>query len=77
MLMDEVNTPDSSRYWMADSYHSRFEEGKEPIKLDKEFLREWLVNQGFTGKGTPPKLTDKIRIDVDEKYITLTEKFIG
>ena len=77
MLMDEVNTPDSSRYWMADSYHSRFEEGKEPIKLDKEFLREWLVNQGFTGKGTPPKLTDKIRIDVAEKYITLTEKFLG
>ena len=77
MLMDEVNTPDSSRYWIAESYQNRFEQGKEPIKLDKEFLREWLANQGFTGDGDAPKLTDKVRIDVAEKYITLAEKFIG
>ena len=77
MLMDEVNTPDSSRYWIAESYPELFEQGKEPIKLDKEFLREWLANQGFTGDGDAPKLTDKIRIDIAEKYITLAEKFIG
>ena len=45
--------------------------------MDKEFLREWLANQGFTGDGDAPKLTDKVRIDVAEKYITLAEKFIG
>lgn len=62
MLMDEVNTPDSSRYWIKDDYESRFEKGEEPRKLDKEYVRTWLSEQGFTGEGTPPKLTDDIQI---------------
>ena len=47
MLMDEVNTPDSSRYWISEDYEKRFENNEEPRKLDKEYVRTWLADQGF------------------------------
>ena len=75
MLMDEVNTPDSSRYWMKDDYESRFEKGEEPRKLDKEYVRTWLSDQGFTGDGKPPKLTDEIRVEASARYMEVVEKF--
>ena len=75
MLMDEVNTPDSSRYWMKDDYESRFEKGEEPKKLDKEYVRTWLSDQGFTGNGKPPKLTDDIRVEASARYMEVVEKF--
>ena len=77
MLMDEVNTPDSSRYWIKDDYESRFEKGEEPRKLDKEYVRTWLSEQGFTGEGTPPKLTDDIRVEASARYMEVVEKFTG
>ena len=77
MLMDEVNTPDSSRYWMKDDYESRFEKGEEPRKLDKEYVRTWLSEQGFTGDGEPPKLTDDIRVEASARYMEVVEKFTG
>ena len=77
MLMDEVNTPDSSRYWMKDDYESRFEKGEEPRKLDKEYVRTWLSEQGFTGDGKPPKLTDDIRVEASARYMEVVEKFTG
>ena len=77
MLMDEVNTPDSSRYWMKDDYEERFEKGEEPRKLDKEYVRTWLSEQGFTGDGTPPKLTDDIRVEASARYMEVVEKFTG
>ena len=75
MLMDEVNTPDSSRYWMKDDYEARFEKGEEPKKLDKEYVRTWLSEQGFTGKGKPPKLTDDIRVEASARYMEVVETF--
>ena len=75
MLMDEVNTPDSSRYWMADDYEKRFEKGEEPRKLDKEYVRTWLVERGFTGDGKPPKLTDKLRVEAAARYMEVVESF--
>ncbi|MFL2944190.1 MAG: phosphoribosylaminoimidazolesuccinocarboxamide synthase [Candidatus Poseidoniales archaeon] len=77
MLMDEVNTPDSSRYWMKEDYEARFEKGEEPRKLDKEYVRTWLSEQGFTGKGKPPKLTDEIRVEASARYMEVVEKFTG
>ena len=77
MLMDEVNTPDSSRYWMKDDYEDRFEKGEEPRKLDKEYVRTWLSEQGFTGDGKPPKLTDEIRVEATARYMEVVEKFTG
>ena len=75
MLMDEVNTPDSSRYWMADDYEKRFEKGEEPRKLDKEYVRTWLSEKGFTGDGKPPKLTDKLRVEAAARYMEVVESF--
>ena len=77
MLMDEVNTPDSSRYWMADDYEARFEKEEEPRKLDKEYVRTWLADQGFTGDGKPPKLTDELRVEAAARYMEVVENFTG
>ena len=77
MLMDEVNTPDSSRYWMADDYEKRFEKGEEPRKFDKEYVRTWLAEQGFRGKGKPPALTDDLRVEAAARYIEVAETFTG
>ncbi len=77
MLMDEVNTPDSSRYWMADDYEARFEKEEEPRKLDKEYVRTWLADQGFMGDGKPPKLTDELRVEAAARYMEVVENFTG
>jgi len=77
MLMDEVNTPDSSRYWMAKDYEERFEKKEEPRKLDKEYVRTWLADKGFTGDGKPPKLTNELRIEAAARYMEVVETFTG
>ena len=77
MLMDEVNTPDSSRYWIAEDYEKRFEADEEPRKLDKEYVRTWLADKGFTGDGKPPKLTDKLRVEASARYMEVVEAFTG
>ena len=77
IVIDEIHTPDSSRYWMKDTYIENFKNDKPQIMLDKENIRQWLINQGFNGDGTPPELTDDIRILLSEKYIELYKKLIG
>ncbi len=75
---DEVHTPDSSRYWVLDSYEKRFAEGKEPESLDKEFFRLWLKEQGFVDDGRPkPAVTDDARVMLASKYISLYERMTG
>ena len=76
ILADEVHTPDSSRYWMADSYEDRFSQGLEPESLDKEFLRLWLKERGIMA-GNVPTLDDDIRVQVAQKYISVYEKLTG
>ncbi len=76
-LIDEVHTPDSSRYWVAESYAAAMAEGRAPQQFDKEHLRLWLKAQGYGGDGTPPALTDAIRAEVSQRYITLFEKLTG
>jgi len=74
MLIDEVHTPDSSRYWYADSYDEPFSKGEDQRALDKEPLREWLAEQGFRGDGEPPVLSDEVRIATATRYILLAEE---
>jgi phosphoribosylaminoimidazole-succinocarboxamide synthase len=77
MLADEVHTPDSSRYWLLDSYQDRLENGIEPEMLDKEFVRGFLLKNGYKGEGTPPVLDDEFRVDTSIKYIQVAEKVTG
>ena len=77
VVSDEVHTPDSSRYWYADTYEALFAEGKPQRKLDKEYGREWLAARGFRGEGTPPALTDDVRIEAAKRYIMAYEQITG
>ena len=56
---------------MKDEYETRFNQGQKQLMLDKENIRQWLINKGFSGEGTPPILDDEIRIFLSEKYIEL------
>jgi len=78
IVIDEIHTPDSSRYWMADTYAERFAAGKDPQMLDKENIRQWLIQEhGFSGHGTPPALTDDVRVMLASKYLDLYERLTG
>jgi phosphoribosylaminoimidazole-succinocarboxamide synthase len=74
LLIDEVHTPDSSRYWYADTYDELFRKGEDQRALDKEPLREWLVERGFRGGGEAPVLTDEVRLATAARYILLAEE---
>lgn len=79
LLIDEVHTPDSSRYFMAESYYERQEQGLPQIQLSKEFVREWLIKHNFQGlEGqTLPDLPPDFVQEVSKKYIDLYEKVTG
>ncbi len=77
VLVDEIHTPDSSRYWYAEGYKARFESGEKQRELDKEWFRRWLVNQGWMGDGTPPVITDEARIETAKRYIEAYEVITG
>ena len=77
IVIDEIHTPDSSRYWIKDEYQQRFEKNKNQKMLDKENIRQWLIERGFKGEGVPPKLSDDIRIYLSEKYIELYKRLTG
>jgi phosphoribosylaminoimidazole-succinocarboxamide synthase len=77
-LIDEIHTPDSSRYWMADEYQTRFAKGEDQKMLDKENIRQWLIRErGFSGQGTPPPIPDEVRVDLAEKYLAAFEQITG
>lgn len=73
MLIDEVHTPDSSRYWTAESY----EAGGEPANFDKEYLRVWFAAQGYRGDGDPPAMPDDFIAQVAARYIAAYERMTG
>ena len=75
-VADEIHTPDSSRYWILDSYEDRHTRGEEPESLDKEFLRLWLVDKGISDDNIP-ELDDEIRTQVSARYIDLFERVTG
>jgi len=78
LVIDEIHTPDSSRYWMAEGSEERFERGEEQRMLDKENIRQWLIQKhGFSGQGTPPPLTDEVRVSLSRTYLNLFERLTG
>jgi phosphoribosylaminoimidazole-succinocarboxamide synthase len=78
VVIDEIHTPDSSRYWIADGYEKRFAAGQEQEMLDKENIRQWLIKEhGFSGHGKPPPLTDDVRVMLARKYIDVFERLTG
>lgn len=78
-LIDEVHTPDSSRYFYADGYKERFERGEEQRQLSKEFVRQWLIQNGFQGRSGEqiPEMTDEYCESVSQRYIELFEHITG
>jgi phosphoribosylaminoimidazole-succinocarboxamide synthase len=78
VVIDEIHTPDSSRYWVADGYEERFAKGADQQMLDKENIRQWLITEhGFSGQGKPPPLTDDVRVMLSRTYLTLFERLTG
>lgn len=78
MLIDEIHTPDSSRFWIADTYEERVQKGMEPENFDKEFLRLRYANEfGYRGDGAPPKMPEDLVIDLAKRYIQVYEKISG
>lgn len=77
LLIDEVHTPDSSRFWKKDSYQQRVTEGKEPENFDKEFVRLAYAELGYRGEGTPPVLPDDLWIAASQRYIQIYEMLTG
>lgn len=77
VLADEIHTSDSSRYWIAQSYEERMARGEDPEMLDKEFFRRWLIERGYMGDGTPPELSEDIRLDLAERYVDACERITG
>ena len=78
-LIDEIHTPDSSRYFYAEGYQERFEKGEAQKQLSKEFVREWLMENGFQGKEGQlvPEMTPEIVAGISERYIELFENITG
>ncbi len=78
-LIDEIHTPDSSRYFYADGYQEKFEAGEPQKQLSKEFVRQWLIENGFMGREGEqvPEMTDEYVNSVSERYIELYEHIVG
>lgn len=76
-VTDEMHTPDSSRYWFADTYRELFDAGRDQRKLDKEYVREWCAGLGFRGDGAPPAMPDEVRVEAAKRYIRAYEIITG
>jgi phosphoribosylaminoimidazole-succinocarboxamide synthase len=77
VVIDEIHTPDSSRYWYLDGYDQAMREGRAPQALDKEYVRRWLAERDYRGQGTPPALPDDVRCEAARRYIETFEQITG
>ncbi len=79
VLMDEIHTPDSSRYFYAEGYEERLAKGEHQKQLSKEFVREWLMAGGFQGKEGQqiPEMTEEVVAGITARYIELYEQIVG
>jgi phosphoribosylaminoimidazole-succinocarboxamide synthase len=77
VLADEIHTLDCSRFWVADSYEARVRQGEAPEMLDKEPIRRWLMERGFSGEGTPPVIPDEYRAELVTHYVRSYERITG
>ena len=79
VLIDEIHTPDSSRYFYADGYQKRQDTGETQKQLSKEFVRQWLIENGFQGKEGQevPEMSDEKITEISNRYVELYEQIIG
>ncbi|GAB4438294.1 MAG: phosphoribosylaminoimidazolesuccinocarboxamide synthase [Anaerolineae bacterium] len=77
VLIDEVHTPDSSRFWKADSYEARIAAGDEPENFDKEFIRLWYAERGYRGDGEPPAWNTDLAVKASRRYQQVFEMLTG
>jgi phosphoribosylaminoimidazole-succinocarboxamide synthase len=77
VVIDEIHTPDSSRFWFSESYRERLAKGEEPESFDKEYVRRWLAAQGFKGDGPIPTIPDEIRVEAAARYAETFERITG
>ena len=79
ILIDEIHTPDSSRYFYAEGYEERLAKGEDQRQLSKEFVRQWLIANGFQGKEgqTVPEMTPEYCNSVTDRYVELYENIVG
>lgn len=77
ILADEIHTLDSSRFWEADTYHSQLEQGLKPVMLDKQNVRDYLIQLGFEGDGEVPSVADHYREEVAQLYLTAYQRLTG
>ena len=77
LFIDEIHTPDSSRYWYASDYAERVQQGEEPRSLDKEYVRRHYAAVGYTGEGTAPPIPDDVRVEAARRYIEAYETVTG
>jgi len=77
ILIDEVNTPDSSRFWKGDTYQEKFEAGLEPENFDKEFIRLAYAEKGYRGDGEPPLMPPGLWVSASQRYIGIYEMLTG
>ncbi|HIL81325.1 MAG TPA: phosphoribosylaminoimidazolesuccinocarboxamide synthase [Myxococcales bacterium] len=77
VVIDEIHTPDSSRYWYDDGYEKAMSEGRDPEAIDKEYIRLWLGERGYKGEGPPPALSDEVRCEATRRYVRAFEQVSG
>jgi len=77
VVIDEIHTPDSSRFWYANSYSERFEAGEDPESFDKEYVRRWLASNGYKGDGPVPTIPDDVRVEASRRYIQACDQIRG
>jgi phosphoribosylaminoimidazole-succinocarboxamide synthase len=77
VVIDEIHTPDSSRFWMASTYDERFAAGLDPEPLDKDFVRRYYTALGYRGDGDPPPLPPEVRVGAAQRYIEAYERITG
>jgi phosphoribosylaminoimidazole-succinocarboxamide synthase len=77
IVIDEIHTPDSSRFWIRGTYEDLFSQGKDPEILDKEFFRGWLMDHGFKGDGQAPVIPDDVRVELAQRYVKAFETITG
>jgi phosphoribosylaminoimidazole-succinocarboxamide synthase len=77
VIIDEIHTPDSSRFWQRATYDERMRTGQDPDPLDKDFVRRWYISQGYKGDGPAPPMPDAVRTGAAERYIAAFEQITG
>jgi phosphoribosylaminoimidazole-succinocarboxamide synthase len=77
VIIDEIHTPDSSRFWFSSTYDERFNAGADPESFDKEYVRRWLADRGFRGEGEIPNIPDEVKVEAILRYAQAVETLTG